>query len=797
MSKCPLISAQSVMLENFRQLPRNDRPVSVLGGVRSLQSRGRHVDFDCGDAKIRVGVLAPNLVRVRLSPDGQWRPRRSWAIAAEDESWTPTGFELNETPEEIAIATECMEVRVRRESSLLACVDPQGREFARDLAPGMHWRDRRVAAVKAIEAQECFYGLGQRTGLLEKRGTVATNWTVDSLDYDLLTDEMYQAIPFLMVLRPGLTYGIFLNSTNWSRFDLGETDPNGWRMETDGGELDYYIIYGSQPSAVVATYTQLTGRPPLPPKWAIGYHQSRWSYESQDEVRAIAREFRDRRIPCDVIHLDIDYMRGYRVFTWHPHRFSDPGALMADLRAEGFKTVTIVDPGIKYEPDADYEVFDRAIASDYLVRDRSGKLFHGYVWPDKAVFPDFVRPEVRQWWGNLHQPLTDIGIAGIWNDMNEPAIADRPFGDPGTKIWFPEDAPQGPPEEGATHAEVHNLYGHLMARSSSEAMERHRPEARSFVLTRSGYAGIGRWSAVWMGDNQSRWEYLEMSLPMLCNMGLSGVPFVGCDIGGFFGNATPELFARWMQVGMLYPLMRGHSALGTRSHEPWCFGDRVEQICREFIELRYRLLPYFYTLFWEATTAGTPILRPLLYEFPDDEQTYTIADRVMVGPWLMAAPVCRPGVSCQAVYLPAGVWYDWWTGQHYRGPTQILAETPLERMPLYVRAGAVIPLAQVGQFVGERAGDRLTVNVWPPGESGLPTTFIHYEDDGESFAYREGDWATTAYRVRQGDREIVVEIGERQGHWTPPSREVVVEVVGIGRQSFEDDGRSRSLVFEL
>ncbi len=287
---------------------------------------------------------------------------------------------------------------------------------------------------------------------------------------------------------------------------------------------------------------------------------------------------RTRRIPCDVIHLDIDYMNGYRVFTWSPKRFPNPAQLVGDLAKDGFKTVTIIDPGVKYEPEADYHVFDSGIANDYFVRKADGQLFHGYVWPEKSVFPDFMRPDVRQWWGDLHQSLTNIGVAGIWNDMNEPTINDRPFSEPGEKIYFPLDTPQGS-EDIATHAEVHNLYGLNMAKASYEGLEKHRPNQRSFVLTRSGYAGVQRWSSVWMGDNQSLWEHLEMSLPMLCNMGLSGVAFVGCDVGGFAGNATAELFARWIQVGMLYPFMRGHSAMTTAQHEPWVFGLRTENIC--------------------------------------------------------------------------------------------------------------------------------------------------------------------------------------------------------------------------
>jgi len=380
--------------------------------------------------------------------------------------------------------------------------------------------------------------------------------------------------------------------------------------------------------------------------------------------------------------------------------------------------------------------------------------------------------------------------------MNEPAINDRPFGDEGEKIWFPLDAPQG--DQGSemnpnrvTHAEAHNLYGSMMARSCAEGLEKLR-QNRSFVLTRSGYAGIQRWSSVWMGDNHSLWDHLEMSLPMLCNMGLSGVAFVGCDIGGFASNATAELFARWMQVGMLYPLMRGHSALTTAQHEPWTFGDRTEKICREYINLRYQLLPYIYTLFWQAATTGAPILRPLLYDFPNDPHTYTLHDQVLLGSSLMAAPIYRPGVEHRAVYLPAGTWYDWWSGKCHTGSTHILAHAPLEKMPLYVKAGAIIPMQPVMQYVDERSLDPLTIRVWQ-GEG----EFTLYEDDGDTFAYKDNSYTTTKFSVNSEKNQVIFAINQREGSWFLPSREVIVELVGVGEQRFNDDGTARQLVFNL
>ncbi|MGB3208390.1 MAG: TIM-barrel domain-containing protein [Crinalium sp.] len=776
------------MPQYFGKLPINQQPWSTLDPVTAIEKDERHIYLKCGDPNIAISVLAANLIRVRLSPTGKFKSSRSWAVALDDSEWSVVPFEVKETTENIEITTAQMRVCIQREGCQIQCYDLEGRPFAHDTDPSMGWRMGAIANWKRIEADEHFYGFGERTGLLDKRSEVNTNWTTDALDYGLLTDEMYQAIPFFMALRPHVGYGIFFNTTFWSQFDIGAEQPGVLQMQTQGDELDYYIIYGAEPAEIIRTYTQLTGRMSLPPKWALGYHQCRWSYESETVVRELAQEFRRRSIPCDVIHLDIDYMQGYRVFTWSSKRFPEPEKLISNLAQDGFKTVTIIDPGVKYEPEADYHVFDQGIEKDYFVRSADGKLFHGYVWPDKAVFPDFLRADVREWWGSLHKSLTDIGIAGIWNDMNEPALDDRPFGDPGNKISFPLDALQGAEDERATHAETHNLYGLMMAIASAQGLEL-RAE-RSFVLTRSGYAGVQRWSSVWMGDNQSLWEHLEISLPMLCNMGLSGVAFVGCDIGGFAGNATAEMFARWMQVGMLYPFMRGHSAMSTAQHEPWVFGDRTEKICREYINLRYQLLPYIYTLFWEAANTGAPILRPLLYHYPNDTKTYTLYDQVLLGSSLMAAPIYRPGVEHRAVYLPEGVWYDWWTGERYEGETHILAHAPLEIMPLYVKAGAIIPMIPIMQYVDQHPVEQLTLRIWSgTGE------FTLYEDDGRTFEYKNGAYATTKYSVREAGEEILVEIAACEGNWTPAAREIIVEVVGVGEQRFADDGTARNLRF--
>ncbi|PSF35241.1 alpha-glucosidase [Aphanothece hegewaldii CCALA 016] len=786
------------MPQYFGKLQTNEQPWSVIEPIKGIEKsaprsgslRDRSIDFHCGKSLFKISILAPNLIRVRLAPTGEFQPRRSWAVAKKDGDWDKTPFEVTETPENISIQTEQIKVTIERNQGRIECSNLLGQPFARDAEIGMGWHTGAVAGWKMIEPDEHFYGFGERTGLLDQRSEIKTNWTVDCIDYNSLTDEMYPAIPFFMALRPNLCYGIFLNSTYWSQFDIGVTKPGIWKMETRSPELDYYIIYGTEPSQVIQTYTELTGRMTLPPRWSLGYHQSRWGYDSEDVVHEIAQEFRNRQLPCDVIHLDIDYMRGFRVFTWSPKRFPHAEQLLSQLKTEGFKVVPIVDPGVKYEPEADYAPFDEGMKNDYFVRKPDGQLFHGYVWPDKALFPDFINPEVRKWWGESQKILTDAGVAGIWNDMNEPSMSDRPFGDKGQKVWFPLESLQGPADEQVTHAETHNIYGLMMVQACYDGLLHLRPNERPFLLTRSGYAGIQRWSSVWMGDNQATWEHLELSLPMLFNMGLSGVPFVGCDIGGFAGNGNAELFTRWLQVGMLYPFMRAHSAMSTARREPWVYGQRIEDICREYLNLRYRLIPYLYTLFWQTTQTGAPIFRPLLYDYPNDPKTYQLHDQILLGSSLMAAPVYRPGVEYRAVYLPDGVWYDWWTGTSYEGNSHILAAAPLETMPLYVKAGSIIPLYPVRQYIDEEIPSELTLKVFP-GEGELTL----YEDDGHTFEYQQQAWATTQYRVSIEGDNVIVDISPREGSLVLSEREIIVDVVDKGEQRFTDDGTARQLRF--
>ncbi len=765
---------------------------AILGAVREYRFQGSELWVDCGDPHMRVTFLKPELVRVRIVPGGDFAVRKSWDVARPDGEFSIVPLELQQTQHALFLHSSAFTVRVDKDTAQVEMLTPDGKSFFADLKSPV-WEDDHYWFTKRTEENEHYYGFGERGGRMEKRGQSMRNWTTDpNQPHGPFVDPMYMAIPIYMAMRPGTAYGVFVNCTQDSMFDLSH--PNELRFEASGDELDVYIAYGPQPMDVLQHLSELIGRMPLPPKWALGFHQSRWSYGSQKEVLQIAETFRQKEIPCDVIHLDINYMNGYRVFTWDKTNFPNPEEMNGELGKKGFKSVAILDPGVKV--DRNYVVYEDGVEKDVFVRNAKGKLAGGFVWPDEAVFPDFSRREVRSWWGKWQNRLAASGISGFWNDMNEPAVFEKPFSQgAGSVGTLPLDAIQGTEDEPAIHAVLHNLYGSQMAQASYEAMRDLKPETRSFHLCRSGFAGIQRWSTSWMGDNGSCWEHLEMSLGQLINMGLSGVPFVGVDIGGFFGNATPELFARWIQIGALYPFSRAHTCSGTEAHEPWAFGKEVEEIAREYLNLRYRLLPYLYSVFQRAAERGYPIWRALFLHYPEDEQTYDISDQILIGKYLMAAPITQPGQHARQVYLPQGLWYDWWEGTAYEGGRYILADAPLQRMPLFARAGAIIPVGPEMNYSTEKSLDPLTLLCFP-GESG---SFKLYEDDGISREYQQNQYCNTSYHLESSDSKATLKIEARQGDYAIPDRQLII-ILRDGRQYQQkellDNGTAQEIVFE-
>ena len=593
----------------------------------------------------------------------------------------------------------------------------------------------KIEVVKAMEGDELFYGLGDKTGFLNKRHYVYEMWNTDNPDPQVDNFKvLYKTIPFFMTKRKDCVYGLFFDNTYRSVFNMGKESERYFYYGVDEGNLDYYYIAGDCLSEVLTNYGKLTGTVPVPQLWTLGYHQSRWGYEWESEVRDIAQKLREYHIPCDTIHLDIDYMDNFKVFTWNQERYEDPKQMIMDLSEDGFKIVTIIDPGVKLEEG--YDIYDTGIKNGYFVRDKEGNVYDNWVWPGASVFPDFGNPDVRRWWSENQKFLVDMGVRGVWNDMNEPASF---HGEIPTDVVFTDEG------RVTNHGEMHNVYGHLMAKATYEGLK-HYDKRRPFIITRACYSGTQKYSTAWTGDNHSIWCHLQMAIPQLCNLGMSGMPYVGTDVGGFGSDTTPELLTRWVQVGCFSPLFRNHTAKGTRFQEPWAFGNETLDIYRKYVKLRYKLLPYFYDLFYEAEQRGLPIMRPLVLHYEDDANVQNLNDQFMVGEQIIVAPVVNQGQTMRMVYLPEGIWYDYWTREKRNGG-YFLKEAPLDTCPIYIKAGSIIPNFPDMEYVGQKDVKQLTLDVLE-GEG----SYIHYQDDGESFAYREGEYNQYQFTVHADGR---------------------------------------------
>lgn len=732
----------------------------------SRVSTGYRLRFeDASEAEI--SVLAPDLMRFRLSLGKPLGRDRSWAVSRRD--WAPVPSELDETAEEFRIAFAGRHVLFDKTSLRMRF------EGESSFGPFLHG-DAGIAVRRPLGRDEHFYGLGEKASGLDKRRGRFRMWNTDTPGYVEGTDPLYQSIPFFISLERGKAWGLFLDNSHESHFDFAHSTHDVIEIGAAGGELDLYYFFGPTIPAILSRYTELTGRMPMPPMWALGNQQSRWSYASEAEVEEVVRRYREADMPLDVVHLDIDYMDAYRVFTWDRSRFPNPRAFADRLAAKGVKLVAIVDPGVKYEPSATapYRVYEEGAKHDYFLKREGGELFIGEVWPGKSVFVDYTLPEARRWWGDQHAALLDAGVAGIWNDMNEPAD----FLDQTGKSQH--DVVSDDEGEKTKHARNRNTFALLMARAAREGLERLRPDRRPYLITRAGFAGIQRYSTMWTGDNVATWDGLALSLKMFLGLGLSGESFVGADIGGFQnGNADGELMVRWYQLGFLTPFCRNHRIRGGSDQEPYRYPKGFAEIIKKYLKLRYRLLPYLYTLVEESHRTGAPILRPLVWANQDDPEVVGIDDQFLVGNDILAAPVFRPGQDRRQVYLPRGVWIDFWSYERHRGGKWFQASAPLDRMPFFIREGRVLPMAPEMRFIGERPWDTITLHVYPD-ENGVAAG-EWYEDDGIS---PNSEFRRTTVKTAMTATAIKVEIAAT-GNLPVPKREYKVLVARDELGKFE------------
>lgn len=583
-----------------------------------------------------------------------------------------------------------------------------------------------------------WYGTGEQSGPLLRNGTKVVLWNNDHFDYSLKSKNLYQSHPWLLGVRPdGTAIGIIIETTHRCEIDLSFAKPIITVFGAPSPAVT--IIERSDAAAVVRALADLTGKTPLPPRWALGYHQCRWSYEPAGRFLELAKEFRERKIPCDCLWFDIDYMDGFRCFTFDSEKFPSPAELNKQLAQQGFKTIYMIDCGIKVDPA--YDVYAQGRSDNHFIKDAKGNEYHGEVWPGDCAFPDFTKANTRQWWAGLYKDYMATGIDGVWNDMNEPAVFKGIEKTMPVSNLHEADAELGGP---GTHARYHNIYGMQMVRATREGIQAANPEKRPFVLTRSNFLGGQRYAATWTGDNRSDWNHLRWSISMALNLSLSGQPFVGPDIGGFIGDADAELFARWMGIAAFLPFSRAHSEKKTVAHEPWSFGPECERTCRVALNNRYRLLPYLYTLFHRAAMHGDPVVAPLFFADPANPALRACDDAFLLGQDLLVQCNVRAGRSTAHSQPLLTGWK----------PVLLTEEDDVNLPRLFLRPGAILPLGPVRQFttqVIENEKLELLAHLHTQGQHAIASCEL-YEDDGDGYQYRDGAHTLLTLTItRQGE----------------------------------------------
>jgi alpha-glucosidase len=784
------------------------RPGSVcsLGALTQAESLSNGVRLHAGKAIEEITALREGVLRVRIAPSGQLPEDASWAVLPEARH-SLVAVEPRNTEQSVGFQTALLQVEVRRSDLTLTIRDAQGRIVQQDARP-VCYTGNAFVVTRVMPGNEHYFGLGDKTGPLDRRAQAFTLWNTDAYRFQESTDPLYKSIPFFLTYRAGNSAGILLDNTWRTNFDFGRDEPGVYSFGAVDGPLDYYLFLGPSPRQVVETYAWLTGKPPLPPLWALGYQQSRYTYMPESRLMEVARRLRADRIPADAVYLDIDFQDRNRPFTVDTKAYPDFSATVARLKQMDFHLVTITDLHIAKAPNQGYMPYDTGIAGNEFVHNPDGSVFSGVVWPGMCVFPDFTRQATREWWGGLYRQFVADGVDGFWNDMNEPSVFNTPEKTIPSDVLHRIDEP-GFATRTATHAEIHNVYGMENSRATFDGLLHLRPDERPFVLTRATYAGGQRYAVTWTGDDSSTWNHLRMTTPMLENLGLSGFGFSGADVGGFAGTPPVDLLTRWLEIAAFQPIDRNHTEKGTGDQEPWVGGPEQEDIRRRFIEERYKLLPYLYTLAEETSRTGVPMLRPLFLDYPDaatDRHPIDI-DPSAGGEFLdghdllIAASPYPEEPDAYTVEFPTADWYDYWTGERVPKPADdppppefdglnipptapamvpltLTVHPTLSTLPVFVRGGAILPMEPLTQSTSERPRGPLTLRVYvgPDCKGNL------YLDDGKSFAYRQGQFLHMSFSCEASPSGLKIDVSEHQGSYPAWWKEIALEVYGWAAQ---------------
>ncbi|MCD8742277.1 DUF4968 domain-containing protein [Mucilaginibacter roseus] len=752
---------------NFASVAQNS-PVKNIGDVTGAEINGQQVNFTTQNAHAEVTVYTPSVVRVRIDKK-ELAPDFSYAVVARPQQVKAA---ITQNDNEVSIITDSLKLVISKKPFAVTFYTPDGKIISQDES-GLttSWVNENVTTYKKMQDGERFVGLGEKTGGLDRRGSGYTHWNSDVFGYRVDQDPLYSTIPFYIGIHHGLNYGIFLDNTWQSDFNFGASNNRFSSFGARGGEMNYYFIYHKNLADIISSYTALTGRMNLPPLWSLGYQQNRYSYYPDTEVYRIAQTLREKKIPADGITLDIHYMDKYKVFTWDKNRFPDPVKMNNRLKEMGFKTTVIVDPGVKTE--AGYGVYERGLKDDIFIKYADNTNYTGEVWPGWCHFPDFTSAKGRDWWqGEIKQYAAD-GVSGIWNDMNEIATWGQKMPDNVIFNW-----------EGrkAAHPEARNAYGMQMARASYEGF-RKALNKRPFILSRSGYAGLQRYAALWTGDNRAEDDHMLQGVRLISSLGLSGVPFTGMDIGGFTGNASVALYTKWVQIGAFSPYFRNHTGVNTKSAEPWAFGEEALEIARNYINLRYKLLPYLYSTFYEATQDGLPVVRSLAINYTHDAKVYQYQNQYLFGNAFLVAPFAGTD-AYGTIYLPKGKWYYLYSDAVSNGNSETIVKLVNTSIPVFVKESAIIPMQSLIQNTTEKPTDTLNVHIY---KGDVNNSFVYYEDDGETYDYEKGSFYKR--NISYNSAKKTVTFGKADGSLASKFKYVRLYMHGFGNAEIKAGGQ--------
>jgi alpha-glucosidase len=768
--------------------------VFILDHVTSVEPLPNGIAIEDGNTREEITALRDDVIRVRVGRNGAMPEDASWAVlpparksrvsVTQQSSSTLAGFR-----------TKSLTVEVSKADLRMTVLDAAGKIVQQDARP-IQFEGKSFRISKTMPLDEHYFGLGDKTGPLDRREQAFSLWNTDAYRFQESTDPIYKAIPYFITYRAGVATSILLDNTWRTNFDFGKAIADVYSFGSADGPLDYYILYGPTPKQVVAAYAWLTGTPPLPPMWSFGFQQSRYTYVPQSRVLEVAERLRKDRIPADAIYLDIGFQEKNRPFTVNRTLFPDFTGMIAKLKQENFHVVAITDLHIAKLPNEHYFPYDSGMAGDHFVKNPDGSVYSGKVWPGPSVFPDFTQQQTRAWWGTLYRDFHADGVEGFWNDMNEPSIFDSPTKTMPVDVVHRIDEP-GFVTRTATHAEIHDVYGMENSRATFEGLKTLDPNTRPFVLTRASYAGGQRYAATWTGDNSSSWNHLRMTTFMLKNIGLSGFALVGADVGGYAGTPSTDLLTKWLEIAAFQPIDRDHTELGTGDQEPWVGGPQQEDIRRRFIETRYRLMPYIYTLADEASRTGMPMERPLFLDYPDaapdrhplDLDTPASGEFLLGHDLLIAPPPFPDALDSYEAEFPTAKWYDFWTGQPLQSKqsaalneAQPAPAAPLtaslkpdpDTLPVFVRGGAIVPMAPLVQSTNETPQGPLTLRVY----AGDDCEGSLYLDDGRTYAYQQGRFLRMHFSCEVKGDALEIKVSPHEGSYEAWWKTIRVEVYG-------------------